>query len=383
MHLLLQLLCWFSLAALVYIYAGYPLLVWMLGRWRGHTVQRAPISACVSVILVVHNEAGQIRRKLNSLLAMDRTDQIIEILVGSDGSTDDAAHLVQTYADPRVRWMPYAERRGKPSVINDLVPLAQGDIILLTDVRQDFAPDFLMATLPNFADARVGVVSGELVLQADESTTTAGEGIGLYWRYEKFIREAESQFRGVPGATGACYLIRRELFRPIHDSTILDDVAIPLQIVSQGYRCLFERGAVAYDRPSASTQQESVRKRRTIAGAAQLIVQYPQWLLPWCNPLWFEFVSHKLARLTSPVWLLTALVTSGLLRNENVYVLLLIAQCGCYAAGIIGWTFQRVGRRSTLFGPFLIFLTLNITTAQALWDALRSRYQVTWHKTTA
>ncbi|MDP1799236.1 MAG: glycosyltransferase, partial [Planctomycetaceae bacterium] len=157
MHLLLQLLCWFSLAALVYIYAGYPLLVWMLGRWRGHTVQRAPISACVSVILVVHNEAGQIRRKLNSLLAMDRTDQIIEILVGSDGSTDDAAHLVQTYADPRVRWMPYAERRGKPSVINDLVPLAQGDIILLTDVRQDFAPDFLMATLPNFADARVGV----------------------------------------------------------------------------------------------------------------------------------------------------------------------------------------------------------------------------------
>lgn len=383
MNVWLSVLCWTSLVALVYIYAGYPLLVWMLGRYRGRTVQRGPYAASVSVILAVHNEAVQIRRKLDNLLAMNESDRIIEILIGSDGSTDDAASIVQAYADPRVQWISFAERRGKPSVINDLATRARGTILLLTDVRQDFAPDFLTAALPSFADATVGVVSGELDLRVDASTTTAGEGIGLYWRYEKFIREAESRFRGVPGATGACYLIRQALFRPIASTTILDDVAIPLHIVAQGYRCLFERGAIAYDRPSTSTGQEAIRKRRTIAGAAQLMVLYPQWLLPWRNPLWFEFVSHKLARLTSPVWLAAALVSTILLRDQSVYALLLVGQGGCYAAGIIGWVFQQAGTRSSLFGPFLMFLTLNITTAQALWDACRSRYQVTWRKTTA
>lgn len=380
---MLPILCWVSLLALVYIYAGYPLLVWILGRIRPGRVQRGPITARVSVVMVVHNEAVQIGRKLDSLLAMDGADQIVEILIGSDGSTDDSATVVQSYPDSRVRWNHFSERRGKPSVINDLVPQAQGDIVLLADVRQEFAADFLTATLPNFADPTVGVVSGELVLRSDESTTTAGEGIGLYWRYEKFIRHAESRFRGVPGATGACYLIRRDRFRPIHAATILDDVAIPLQIVSQGCRCLFERGAMAFDRPSKETRQEAIRKRRTIAGAAQLMVQYPQWLWPWRNPLWFEFVSHKLARLTSPLWLMTALVSSALLWSQPLYALLCLAQLGGYAAGLIGWLFQSAGRRSTLFGPFLMFLTLNITTAQALWDAVRSRYQVTWKRTTA
>ncbi len=383
MQAALSILCWVSLASLVYIYAGYPLLVWALGRRYSRAVHRGRVTAGVSVIIVVHNEAGQIRRKLNSLLAMDRADQIVEILVGSDGSTDDSAAVVQSYPDPRVWWKPFTERRGKPSVINDLLSQTRGEIILLTDVRQEFARDFLSQSLPSFFDRTVGVVSGELVLKADETTTTVGEGIGLYWRYEKFIREAESRFRGVPGATGACYLIRRHLFRPIHPTTILDDVAIPMQIVSQGYRCLFERGAIAYDRPSVSTRQESIRKRRTIAGAAQLIVQYPQWLLPWRNPLWLEFVSHKVARLTSPVWLVTALLSSALLSQNSLYAVLFIVQCGCYAAGLIGWTFQHLGRRSELFGPFLMFLTLNITTVQALWDAIRSRYQVTWSKTAA
>ncbi|HET6422057.1 MAG TPA: glycosyltransferase, partial [Planctomycetaceae bacterium] len=381
METALQMLCWVSLVALFYIYAGYPLLVGLLGRLRPGRIARAPITTTVSVVLVVHNEAARIGRKLDSLLAMEGAEQIVEVLVGSDGSTDDSAAITQSYPDPRVKWIPFADRRGKPSVINDLVSQARGEIVLLTDVRQDFAADFLTATLPNFADRTVGVVSGELVLQADDATTTAGEGIGLYWRYEKAIRNAESRFRGVPGATGACYLIRRELFRPIHATTILDDVAIPLQIVSHGFRCLFECGAIAYDRPSTETRQEAIRKRRTIAGAAQLMVQYPQWLLPWRNPLWFEFVSHKLARLTSPVWLVMALVSSAMLWHHPLYAVLCIAQLGCYTAGVIGWTFQSAGRRSSLFGPFLMFLTLNITTAQALWDALRSRYRVTWTKT--
>lgn len=380
MDMVLSLIVAASIAGLVYIYIGYPLIVWALGRWPRRTPQAGVVPTTVSVVLAVYNESRHIRRKLDSLLAMHRSDQIIEILVGSDGSTDDTPELVIAYGDPRVRLHRCSERRGKPAMLNELIPQARGEIVLLTDARQEFDPAFLQAALANFADPRVGVVSGELVLRTSSTTTTAGEGIGLYWRYEKFLRNAESHFRGVPGATGACYLVRRDLYQPIHPLTILDDVAIPLSIVAQGYRCVFERGALAFDEPAQAAQQEAIRKRRTIAGAAQLIRYYPQWLLPWRNPLWFEFVSHKLARLLSPLLLMAALLGCLPLLPEPLYVWLAMGQLGCYAAAGVGWGFQRLGRRSVLFGPFLMFLTLNLTTVQALWDAARSRYRVTWQR---
>src|SRR5207244_9730918 len=125
----------------------------------------------------------------------------------------------------------------------------------------------------------VGVVSGELVFKADADTTTASRGIGAYWHCEKFLRKQEGRFRSVPGATGALYALRRSLFLPIPAATILDDVVIPMQAVTAGFRCVFESAAIAYDLPSASNSQESIPKRRTLAGAAHLIVNPPNWLL--------------------------------------------------------------------------------------------------------
>ena len=122
-----------------------------------------------------------------------------------------------------------------------------------------------------------------------------------------------------PCATGACIAIRRSLFRPIQDQVILDDVAIPMQIVAQGYRCVLESGAIAYDEPSQQPGQEAVRKRRTIAGAAQLLRDYPAWLNPLQNPIWFEYVSHKMLRLASPALLIGVLVSNELLLDVRLY----------------------------------------------------------------
>src|SRR5262249_54355122 len=156
---------------------------------------------------------------------------------------------------------------------------------------------------------------------------------------------------------------------------ILDDVAIPLQIVSLGYRCLFEPGAIAYDDPSQNAGQESIRKRRTIAGVAQLIREYPQWLLPWRNPIWLEFVSHKVLRLVSPILLVAVFVINVLLLDMMVYRILLVLQGVMYGSALAGWLCQLFGWRSRVFGPALMFVALNVTTALALWDALRSRYR--------
>lgn len=380
MNTLWQILFWVCAVGLTYIYVGYPAVIWALSRRGRKTAVKEQTPLTVSVVIVTCNEAARLPAKLENILSLVGAERILEILVGSDGSTDDTVGVVSRHSDPRVKIVPFAMRRGKPAVLNDLIPQCQGDVVLLSDSRQMFDQLLLMRLLENFADSQIGVASGELVLRSAPGETTAAQGIGLYWKYEKFIRKCESQFRSVPGATGACYAIRRSLFRPIKEQVILDDVAIPMQIVTQGYRCVLESGAIAFDEPSQHPGQEAIRKRRTIAGAAQLVRDYPAWLIPWRNPIWFEYVSHKMLRLASPVLLIGALAFNALLLDARIYQILLALQGVMYLSALAGWIAQQLGQRSVLFGPSLMFLTLNITTALALWDALRSKYRVTWQR---
>ena len=382
MTIALQILFWLSVLGLGYIFAGYPLVAWWQSRSGWSTRVKQNVERPVSIVIVAHNEARTLPKKLLSLLASTRAEWIREILIGSDGSTDDTAQVLAAIADPRVKLFPFASRRGKPAVLNELVPQCQSEFVLLADARQEFAPDCIERLLENFTDPNMGVVSGELVLRTSAGSTDAAQGIGFYWKYEKFIRRCESQWRGVPGATGACYAIRKSLFRPIPEQTILDDVVIPMQAVTSGFRCVFEPAAQVFDEPSQSSGQESVRKRRTIAGVAQLIRLFPEWLSPAHNPLWFEYVSHKLLRLLAPLLMVLALATNLMLLNSPVYWFLLNVQAVFYVSAAMGWLFQQRGRRSSLFGPSLMFVTLNLTTTLALWDAFRANYRVTWQKTT-
>jgi biofilm PGA synthesis N-glycosyltransferase PgaC len=371
---------WSSLALLAYIYAGYPLLVWALGRVRPFTPRREPFTGRLSIVIAGYNEANRLGAKLDSLFASDCASQIEEVLIGSDGSDDNTSAVIAGFGDARVRLVPFTVRRGKPAVLNDVIPQCRNELVILMDARQALDPLALSRLAACMADGLVGVVSGELVFRSSNSGSTAAEGIGAYWKYEKFIRKSESRFRSVPGATGALYAIRKSLFRPIPPQTLLDDVVIPMQAVEQGYRCLIEPGAIAYDTPSQSPQQESVRKRRTIAGAAQLIINQPRWLLPWKNPIWLEFISHKIARLWSPALLVIAAATNLVLAAQTLYGILLGLQVLFYIAAGVGYVFQRQGKKSSLFGLPLMFVSLNTTTTGALWDALRGRFRATWQR---
>ena len=376
-----QLIFWLSILGVAYICVGYPLLVFALSRLRPLTTIKLPNTRKLSVLIIGHNEAGRLPKKIASVLSSDDAHLIDEIIVASDGSTDDTAEVIAALNEPRVKLIEFSQRRGKPSVLNDVIPQCRHEIVVLSDARQELDRRAIAELAANFADEQVGVVSGELVFRAEENTTTASHGVGFYWRYEKFIRKSEGRFRSVPGATGALYALRRDLFRPIPPQTILDDVVIPMQAVTAGYRCLFESSAIAFDRPSDSTAKEAIRKRRTIAGAAQLIVNHPEWLLPWRNPIWFEFVSHKLARLASPLLLVAAAVANfELASNHTAYAVLMTCHVTFYGSAIAGWLFQRAGHRSSLFGAPLMFLSLNVTTVAALWDAVRGRFRATWQR---
>ena len=208
--------------------------------------------------------------------------------------------------------------------------------------------------------------------------TAAGDGVGFYWRYEKLIRQSESRTHSTVGATGAIYAVRRSLFTAIPADTILDDVVIPMNIVRQGYRVLFESGARAYDRVSATARDEFTRKVRTIAGYFQLFGRH-RWLLsPVQNPLWFQTLSHKGARLVTPLLHLTALVANVAVAADPGYGYLLGGQLLFYAVALGGFAFRNSRRRLPLVGvPFTICL-LSWATVVAFARYSTGRQRVTW-----
>src|SRR5207248_11746164 len=187
---------------------------------------------------------------------------------------------------------------------------AAGDVLVFADVRQTWAPDALARLLENFADPSVGAATGNLVIERAPGVL---DGVGLYWCFEKWLRERESRFASMVGATGAISALRRELFRPIPGGTVLDDAYWPLQVALQGFRVVLDPRAIAHDRLPERTRDEFRRKVRTLSGNFQLVGRLPAALLPWRNPVWLQLVSHKLLRLLVPWLLVPLLVLSAVL----------------------------------------------------------------------
>jgi biofilm PGA synthesis N-glycosyltransferase PgaC len=299
---------WLAAALIAYTYVGYPAWLWVRALWRGRPVLRGACTPFVSIVMVVRNEEDVLESKLKNLLELDYPQGMSEIVVVSDGSTDRTEAILRVHApDSRVKVVLNQLSQGKAAALNDGAEIAQGEILVFTDSRQIIEPAALRRLLENFADPDVGCASGELML-GDPLRGESGEGLSLYWRTEKLVRGLESASGSVVGATGALYAVRRELMTSIPKGTILDDVYIPMHVVRERKRVVFDPRARAWDTPNLSSTREFSRKVRTLGGNYQLL-QIAPWLLSGKNPIRFEFVSHKLLRLAAPIALVLLLLT--------------------------------------------------------------------------
>jgi cellulose synthase/poly-beta-1,6-N-acetylglucosamine synthase-like glycosyltransferase len=369
-----------ALFVILYAYAGYPALALGLAsvtpRRRAHARAHAlePYEPSVSVCMAVHNGAQYLEPKLRSIQALDYPDEKLEILIYSDGSTDLTEQRVLELAasDPRIRLVRGQQRLGKPTALNRLRAEAQGEILLMTDVRQALAPNALRALVRDLADPAVGCVSGNLVLRGDT-------GAGVYWRYEKLIRGAEARLGNMVGVSGSIYAIRREDLRELPSDVLLDDMFVPLSVLQGNKRVALSPDAEAYDHAYAD-EQEFGRKVRTLAGNYQLVAKLPWLLVPFKNPVWFQFVSHKLLRLVCPWALLILLVSSLLLAQASnlpdperlLWATLAIGQIAFYALAVLG---ARAGRLGALARTFVV---LNLAAVVGLWRFLRGSQAIAW-----
>jgi cellulose synthase/poly-beta-1,6-N-acetylglucosamine synthase-like glycosyltransferase len=295
-----------SVAFSLYTLVGYPIVLAFLARFRSRPVRREYTPKTVSVLLPVRNGERWLRAKLESLLALDYPPELVEILVISDGSTDGTEAIACEFAPcVRVHLLRVAGG-GKAVALNAGLERARGELLFLTDVRQALEPKSLRNLVSCFADPLVGAASGELVIR--DGTTQEEVSVGLYWKYELWLRKRESGIDSVMGATGCIYAMRRELAPPLPQGTLVDDMFLPLAAFFRGYRIILDDTAKAFDYPTA-LDTEFRRKVRTQAGIYQIVRLYPQ-LLTKRNRMWLAFVSHKLARLVLPFALLLAAGTS-------------------------------------------------------------------------
>jgi cellulose synthase/poly-beta-1,6-N-acetylglucosamine synthase-like glycosyltransferase len=316
---------WSAVALVAYVYVGYPLLVGAWAARRPRPWRRSASSLpTVSIVVAARNEAARLPGRIENLLALDYPRERLEIVVVSDGSTDRTDLVMASEAARRGRLdaqVRFVERPGdgKAAALNTGVALARHEVLVFADARQRFARGAVRALVASFDDPAVGVVSGELVLdcEAGESASAAADGVGAYWRYEKWIRAREAAVGSMLGATGAIYAMRRAAWRALPHGTILDDVLAPMRAVCAGWRAVFEPDARAFDVTAPDTAAEHRRKTRTLAGNWQLLAMAPRLLVPGANPVWFQFVSHKVGRLLVPFALVAALASSAALAPES------------------------------------------------------------------
>lgn len=326
--------------------------------------------------MVVRNEEQVIEAKLQNLCMLDYPVDQYQIVVVSDGSTDRTEGILREYGrDSRVQVVLNQLSQGKASGLNDAIELAQGEIVVFTDVRQKIEPSAVCRLVENFADPEVGCASGELML-GDPSQGESGKGLSLYWRIEKSVRELEAASGSVVGATGALYAVRRELLTTLPPEAILDDVYVPMQVVRQGKRVVFDERARAWDDPNLGTDREFARKVRTLSGNYQLL-QLAPWLLSSSNPIRFEFISHKLMRLVAPLALAALLITSmvlsgsfyraGLTIQLAFYGLSALALTGVVKRGILSRIADAAGTFVMLNGAAVVAFANFVTGKRAAW----------------
>lgn len=364
----MKIVFWTSLAGIIYTYAIYPLLIWMLAQFRPKTWMTTAESPSVSIVLAVRNGLALLPGKVQHLLNLDYPN-IKEIIIVSDGSTDGTGEFLAELREPVFKTIVLRDHMGKAVAVNAGVAQATAEVILFLDIRPEVAPGALHHLVSNFGDSKVGCVAGDLILRQEGHDAAAGAVGGMYWRYEQWIRKCEAAFDSPIGVYGGFYAVRRELFVPLPVGLILDDMFQPLSIIRQGYRSVLDPNAVVFDTWPKKVSGEFNRKVRTLAGNFQLF-QLAPWILTPQNRTLVQLVSHKVMRLIVPYLLMLLLVsTVALSVTSPLFATFATIQ-------ILSWTFALFGLYyqipfiARLAAPASALLVLNAAAVTGLYKFL-------------
>lgn len=379
---------WATSLLLVYAFVIFPLLTFLLSfvtrRDEGTLVNQNELPS-ITLIIPAFNESTVIKAKLENSLSVAYPQNNLEIIVASDGSDDGTNEIAQAFSSDQIRVLAFKQRRGKATTVADAIDKSRAELLCLCDANVYFAPDAIMKMVSHFDDPSVGAVSGDVRLDSEQSSFGTGES--FYYTLERRIQIGESQFASMMGVDGGMYLMRRQLYRTLPGDTILDDFAISMDILNQGYRIIYEPEAIANECATELASDEFRRRKRMAAGTVQIVTrrQFPS---VFRTKLWFLFVSHKLLRWISPIILLTwfavaligAIIEWCMGHGTPFFATILFLQVLLLSLSVTGAVWPKL-RNSRIVGLPFYFFMIQCAMLTGMTNGLTKPQKGTWDRT--
>jgi cellulose synthase/poly-beta-1,6-N-acetylglucosamine synthase-like glycosyltransferase len=390
MILIIKILFFLFLFLIFYVYIGYPVFIAFLSLFLNKKVKKAPFEPFVTILIAAYNEESCIENTIRNNLSLDYPSDKLEIIVISDESNDKTDEIVKQFEPQGVKLLRQVPRAGKTSALNMAVPEATGEILVFSDANSTYAPDVLCKLAMNFADPGVGYVTGKMIY-TNPAGSTIGGGCSAYMKYENFLRKFETGVGSVVGVDGGVDAVRKKLYQPMNPDQ-LPDFVLPLKVVEQGYRVVYESEAILKEAALKESRDEykmrvrvSLRALWALSDMRNLLTFRfgnacshlrpfsPSFIFSW--QLW----SHKVLRYLCFIFLIGAYFTNWALWPESgLYRFIFILQNISYAGAILSPVFEKKKHRSPLLYFLNYFVLLNVASAHAFIKFVLRRKQVVW-----
>ncbi len=355
------LLFWICATFIVWHYIGYPCVLFALCRIVKPGQTPMPDSwPSVSIIIPAYNEQERIARRIENCLSLDYPGDRLEIIVGSDGSSDKTVEIAKQFEPRGVKVLDFPVNRGRSQVHNDCVNASSGDVLCFTDSDTLYKSNCIKMMVRHYSDPEVGCVGG--ALQSDSFQTGGlGKGQGLYWKWEYALRKCHSVLGILTKTSGANMSMRKELYHELPDDIDIDQAAGPI-VILQGYRVIHEHQAIAYDEFPTSIEGEFSTRRRFAIQALTALWRYRQLLNPFKHPwLAFNLFSYRLLRYMTPFMLCTLFLSNIFLLGEcRLYDFSFALQCLFYFFAFLGFLLEKKNAGRRLFSFPFAFVWANL-----------------------
>lgn len=365
----------------LYTYFGYFIAVIVLGKILRKKVLKTAIEPHVTMLIAAYNEEKGIAQKIEDTLKLDYPREKFRIMVVSDGSTDRTDEIVNSYADRGVELFRVEGRVGKTEARNVAMAAIKGEIVIFSDATTTYKEDIVRKMVRNFADPKVGMVTGHLVYR-DSANTQMGTGQKLYWRYESMIKKAQTSMGTLTGSVGCVTAFRKDLYHPLPNN-IIEDFTEPLMLVMKGYRVVFEEEAICFEDTTKKASNEWNMRVRVIRGGMSGMLYARKILNPIAYPVpFFQLISHKILRWLIPVFMISLFIFNSYAvyaEPQNLFPqVLMVLQLCFYLMALCAWALEKKGIHSRLAAIPLYFLILNAASLVALVKTLTSNLEATW-----
>lgn len=334
-------LFWAAVGLLVYTFVLFPALIILRGLLFRKPHKRANVTPSVSIIIAAYNEEKNIEARIKNILSLDYPEQKLEVLIASDGSTDNTDEITRSYAKHGIKLLSLP-RQGKQATLNDAMSVTHGDIVVFSDANSMFAPNAIRALVRSFSDPNVGGVAGNQIYLTKGGGGDIGDSERSYWDFDQMLKLFQSQAGNVTSATGSIYAIRRSLFCEVPPG-VPDDFFISINVIAQGFRLVFEPEAICYEPVTKSSTREFARKVRIITQGLYAVSVMRVLLNPFRHKFYaIQFFSHKvLRRLMFFPLIILGLVNPFIWNYGLFYQMTMLAQIGFYSLALLGMFFER------------------------------------------